>query len=84
MKKSITWFVLLLFTGAFVGTITGYFLGTLLGRGPLYDIVSKGIVVGFNPFQMDLFFLSFTLGLHLRINVFTIVGVVLVLWWHRR
>ena len=84
MRKSVTWFVLFIFTGAFVGTIAGYFIGTFLAKGALYDVVSKGIVIGFNPFQMDLFVLSFTMGLHLRINLFTIIGVLLVLWWHRR
>ncbi len=84
MKKGITFFILMILTGAFIGTIAGYFIGELIGKGPLYQTFSNGIVLGFNPLQLDLFFISMTVGMHIRINLFTILGIIVVLYFMRR
>ncbi len=65
------------------GLVAGSLLGQLLR--PLLPFLAKGVSVGFAPQALtlgDIF--SFTLGFSLRIDVMTMIGLIVALWIYWR
>lgn len=70
--------LLVLLMGLVVGAFLGELLGALLPRGFWQTILTHGPTIGLtSPATLDLRFLSFTLGLALKVNVVAVIGVVL-------
>lgn len=71
----------LIFLVLLVGLVVGAFLGELLGAflpaGFWQTLLTHGPTVGLtSPATLDLRFLSFTLGLALKVNLLAVLGVI--------
>lgn len=69
--------LLVLLMGLVVGAFLGELLGALLPPGFWQTVLTHGPTIGLtSPATLDLGFLSFTLGLALKVNVVAVIGVV--------
>lgn len=77
-RRGVGFIVLVLLIGLIVGSFLGELFGALLPSGFWKTLLTAGPTVGLTrPATLDLDFLSFTLGLTLKVNLLAVVGVVL-------
>ncbi len=74
--KSIAKGLIIVIVGALLGTMVGELLGNYLPEGPVKNFLLKNITFGLDPTTLNLHILTFTIGLILKINVLTVVGVI--------
>ena len=84
MRRGIGFFVAVLVVGAVVGSLLGEILAQLFPSGPLHSLFSRGISVGIPHFSVNLLAITLSLGLMLRVNLCTLVGVAAAFYWLRR
>ena len=84
MKRGVGFWVLVLVVGAVIGTLIGEILGQIIPSGPIHAIVSRGVSAGISTFTIDLLAFQLTLGLLVKLNLCTVIGVVLAFLWIRR
>lgn len=68
--------LIILVVGALLGTMVGELLAAYLPAGPVKDFLLKNVTFGLEPTTLNLHILTFTLGLILKINILTVVGVI--------
>jgi len=68
--------LVILVVGALLGTMVGELLAAYLPPGAVKDFLLKNITFGLEPTTLNLHILTFTIGLMLKINVLTVVGVI--------
>ena len=86
-KKTDNMIVLLviLILGALIGSVIGEVIGSLAPGGYLEAVFSKGISPGLAPpAVLDLKVLTLTLGLTMKINLASLLGIVLALLIYRK
>ena len=77
MKRGLSFFVLVLLVGAELGSLLGEILGQVFPSGPLHALFSRGVSVGISPpFTIHLLIFELTLGLLLKMNLCSILGLV--------
>jgi hypothetical protein len=76
-------FVVLL-VGAVLGTLLGEILGHVFASGSLNALFSRGASVGVSPFTIHLAALEITLGLMMRANLCTLIGVAVAFYLFRK
>lgn len=69
------WLVLLWAT---IGAVVGQLIGVALADK--VAILNQSINLGFSPFELNLEFMTVTLGLMIRLSIAGAVGLVLALW----
>jgi len=70
---------LILFLGIIVGTVMGEVIGLILPEGKVIrDVFVSPTDFHVGPLHIDLVVFSFTFGFSLRVNLMSVVGVVLV------
>ncbi len=83
--REITFLLIALILAAVVGGLTGDIIGSFMPEGAVKTLFQKCVNVGFTPFTAELFAISFTLGLMVKINFVSILFIVLVVlyfrWW---
>lgn len=84
MRSRITFFVLVLVVGAVAGSLLGELLGQLLPHGRLVGFFSRGVSVGIPNFSVNLLALTLSLGLMLRVNLCTLIGMAAAFYFLRR
>jgi len=84
MKRGPAFFILVLVVGAVAGSLLGEILGHVVPNGVLHEIFSRGVSVGIPHFSVNLLALTFSLGLTLRVNLCTLIGVVAAFSFMRR
>jgi hypothetical protein len=72
-RWSTKFLIFLLILGILVGGVIAESL-----KEKIY-FLSKGISIGFSTFTLDLYFIVLTLGLELRFNLCSVLGILLVL-----
>jgi uncharacterized protein DUF4321 len=71
--------------GLVVGSLLGELLGSLLPAGRFQDLITRGPTIGLTPpATLDLRFLTFTLGLSLKVNLVGVIGIVIAALTLRR
>lgn len=70
-------FILLIILGFLVGGVVAESLGDKL------DLLRKGINIGFSTFNLDFYFFVLTLGFNLKINLGSILGILIVLLFYK-
>lgn len=78
MKRRYALIFLIILLGAIVGSAFGRLVGWVVPEGPVKTFFFKTVALGFNPFTIDLSVIQLTLGLMLRINILSIVGVMIM------
>ncbi|HET6465386.1 MAG TPA: DUF4321 domain-containing protein [Nitrospiria bacterium] len=75
-------FVLL---GGLLGGLLGEILRAIAPTGPLQDIFAKIQDIGLNPpFTIDLKLFTITFGFTLRVNLFSILGILLGIYIYKQ
>jgi hypothetical protein len=82
---SVVVLLVIVILGALIGSVIGEVIAALAPRGYLEAIFSKGISPGISPpAVLDLKVLTLTLGATMRINVASVLGIVLALLLYRK
>ena len=85
-SRELTFIITALILGAVLGGLIGELVGTYLPDGGAKTLLSKAVVVGFEPVKVDLYAISFTFGLLFKINFMSVLFVLLVIiyfrWWY--
>ncbi len=82
-RRELTLIVAVLLLGAILGGVIGDLIGTFLPEGGARTLLSKAVVVGFEPVKVDLYAISFTIGLSFKINAISVLFVVLMMIYFR-
>ena len=82
---SVVVLLVILILGALIGSVIGEVLGTLAPGGYIEAIFAKGINPGLTPpAVLDLKVLTLTLGVTMKINLASLIGIVLALLIYRK
>ena len=83
--REVTFLLVSLVLAAVVGGLVGEIIGSFLPDGTVKTLFERSISVGFRPLTVDLYAISFTIGLMVTINFVSILFLVMVLlyfrWW---
>ena len=78
-RRALAVVTLILFLGIVVGTVVGEVIGIMLPEGKVIrDVFVNSTDFHIGPVHIDLVVFSFTLGFSLRVNLMSVVGVVLM------
>jgi hypothetical protein len=85
-KSEIVFLIVSLIMAAIVGGLLGDIIGGFLPDGAAKTLFQKHLPLGFTPFSLDLFSISFTLGLMFKVNFVSVLFMVMVViyfrWWY--
>lgn len=82
---SVVVLLVIVILGALIGSVIGEVIGTLAPGGYLERIFSKGVNPGIAPpAVLDLKVLTLTLGVTMKINLASLLGIVLALLIYRK
>jgi len=85
-KRELTFIIIALLLGAILGGFIGDVIGSFLPAGAAKILFSKSVSIGFETTRVQLYSLSFTIGLMFKINFMSVLGVLLVIiyfrWWY--
>ncbi|MBI2080110.1 MAG: DUF4321 domain-containing protein [candidate division NC10 bacterium] len=76
--------IVLLVVGALVGALLGEIIRLLFPGGILEQLFARGVSPGLSPTTMDLRVLSLTFGFTVRLNLASLLGIGLALYFYRR
>jgi hypothetical protein len=70
---------------AVVGGLIGDIIGSFLPQGAVKTLFEKSISIGFRSLSVELYTISFTIGLMVKMNFVSILFIILVViyfrWW---
>ncbi len=85
-RRELTFIITALILGAVMGGLIGDIIGTFLPPGAAKTVFLKSIEIGFAPVAVELYALSFTIGLMFKINFMSVLVILLVIvyfrWWY--
>jgi hypothetical protein len=83
--REITFLLIALILAAVVGGLIGDIIGSFMPEGAVKTLFQKYIAIGFKPLTVELFAISFTIGLMVKINFVSVLFILLVVlyfrWW---
>ena len=84
--RELTFIIVALLLGAILGGFVGELIGSFLPEGAAKTLFTKSFNVGFETTRVQLYSLSFTIGLMFKINFMSVLVVLLVIiyfrWWY--
>jgi hypothetical protein len=83
MRRRFAVVFLVIILGAMLGSAFGQIVGKVLPKGPVKSFFLNSVPVGFKTFHVDLAVFAFDLGFMLRLNIISVVGVVLLAYFLR-
>ncbi|HYL79445.1 MAG TPA: DUF4321 domain-containing protein [Candidatus Acidoferrum sp.] len=82
---SVVVLLVILILGALIGSVIGEVIGTLFPGGFLEKVFSKGLNPGLSPpAVLDLKVLTLTFGATMKVNLASLLGIVLALLVYRK
>lgn len=78
MRRKFAVVFLIIVLGAMLGSAFGQIIGKVLPKGPVKSFFLTSVPVGFRTVHMDLAVFTFDIGFMLRLNIISLVGVVLL------
>lgn len=85
-RREVIFLTVALILGAVVGGLLGEVLGSFLPEGAVKTLFTQSIDIGIKPFSIEVYALSLTFGLMVKINfvsVLMIIGVIIYFrWWY--
>ena len=85
-KRELTFIIVALVLGAVLGGLVGELIGAYLPPGGAKTLFERAVLIGFQPVSVDLYAISFTIGLMFKINFVSVLFVMLVIiyfrWWY--
>tara|TARA_B110000116_G_scaffold227183_1_gene207954 strand:+ start:447 stop:731 length:285 start_codon:yes stop_codon:yes gene_type:complete len=83
-KRTVRFLFLILFFGIIVGSVMHYAIGIILPEeSTVTRFFTESIVIGWEPFEIDLKIIIFTIGFLLELSVCSIIGL-FVSWYFLR
>lgn len=83
--REVTFLLVSLVLAAVVGGLIGDIIGSFLPEGAVKTLFKESISIGFRPLTLELYAISFTIGLMVKINFVSILFLILVViyfrWW---
>jgi hypothetical protein len=83
--REITFLLIAMILAAVVGGLVGDIIGYFVPEGAIKTLFQKCITIGFKPLTVELFAISFTIGLMVKINFVSVLFILLVVlyfrWW---
>jgi hypothetical protein len=84
--RELTFIIVALLLGAIVGGFLGDLIGSVLPPGAAKTLFSKSVQIGFETTRVELYSISFTVGIMFKINFMSVLTVLLVIiyfrWWY--
>jgi len=84
--RELTFIVVALLLGAIIGGFLGDLVGSVLPPGAAKTLFTKSVQIGFETTRVELYSISFTIGLMFKINFMSVLTVLLVIayfrWWY--
>ena len=77
IKAGLWWCVVILVIGALIGSVIGEVIGVFAKQGLIHDTFVKGIEVGLPSTTLDLKVLNFTIGFTIKLNLASVIGILL-------
>jgi len=77
MGKNIVWFVVVVIVGALLGSFLGKSLAMALPDSSITRLFATDISAGLAPANLNLRIVEFTFGCMFRLNVMSVIGIVL-------
>ena len=74
---------IVLFFGLLMGGALGAVLGYFLPEGVVKEFFGRAVTAGVGPVDVNLHAIAFTLGLSIKVNVMSVVGVILAAYYFR-
>jgi hypothetical protein len=85
-RREVIFLTVALILGAVVGGLLGEVFGSFLPEGAVKTLFTQSIDIGIKPFSVEVYALSLTFGLMVKINfvsVLMIIGVIIYFrWWY--
>jgi len=83
--REVTFLLVSLVLAAVVGGLIGDIIGSFLPEDGVKTLFKESISIGFKPLTLELYAISFTIGLMVKINFVSILFLILVViyfrWW---
>ena len=84
--RELTFIIVALLLAAILGGFVGELIGSFLPEGAAKTLFTKSVSIGFETTRVQLYSLSFTVGLMFKINFMSVLVVLLVIiyfrWWY--
>jgi large-conductance mechanosensitive channel len=85
-RREVIFLTVALVLGAAIGGLIGELVGSFLPDGAVKTLFTHSIDIGFKPFSVEAYALSFTLGLMIKINFVSVLMIAFVIiyfrWWY--
>lgn len=79
VKRRIGLVALVFFLGVIVGSVVGELIGLILPEGNVMrELFVSGKVLKVGPLEVDLIVFAFTFGFSLKVNLISVLGIVVV------
>lgn len=70
--------ILILLSGLFIGSLFGELLGRFIAQSFIKNLLLESVPIGLkSPLTLDLYFFTLTFGFLLRINFFSLLGLLI-------
>lgn len=81
-RKGIEFWLLVLIIGALIGSIVAEIIGLFYTNADsfLHKLFVAGLQLGFQPKTFHLYILDFTVGLHIKLTVTTLIGLMVAVY----
>jgi hypothetical protein len=85
LRKTPWMFIFFILTGGLLGGVLGEILKAFSSEGTIRDLFLTGFNPGINPpFTLDLRLFTITLGFTIRVNLLTILGMILGIYIYKQ
>lgn len=78
LKKNLGLTIFILLMGLIIGTLLGEVFNNILPHGAVRKAMTESISIGFHPLTIDLYIIQFTFGLMFKLNLFGVIGILLL------
>ena len=76
-KKSIGFLLLVIVSGALIGTVLGEILAFLIPSGVVKDFFLKSATASLGPGTLDIIIMTLTLGFSIKLNIAGVIGILI-------
>jgi len=84
-RRGVGFFIVIVILGALIGSIIGEIVGHFFGAGTLIrKVFTSGISPGFEARDFNLYVIVLTLGIGLKLNLCSALGMVLAAYLYKR
>jgi hypothetical protein len=82
-KKSIGFYLVIIFIGALIGSALGEVIGYILPDGVVKQFFIKSVSASIGPATLNIVIMTFTLGFSIKINVMSVIGILITAYMLR-